>query len=82
MKNEFLDAYEILFNDSYNRLYKILKIKLDANRKCQTILDEKIKSRMRLKLQNMMNNKTQLIFGIVTKHTFKSATFTNTNSCD
>lgn len=34
MKIEFLEAYEDLFLDAYNRLYKILRLKLEASRQC------------------------------------------------
>ena len=34
MKGEFLDAYEKLFNDAYNRLRRSLSLKLKAMNLC------------------------------------------------
>jgi|APSaa5957512535_1039671.scaffolds.fasta_scaffold151608_1 hypothetical protein len=39
MKGEFLEAYEDLFSDAYQRLYRTLKVKLETMQKCQSILD-------------------------------------------
>ena len=54
MKNEYLEAYEILFNDSYNRLYQMFQIKLEASRQCQKQLDNQLEMRLKQKLSKMM----------------------------
>jgi hypothetical protein len=42
MKGEFLEAYEDLFNDAYQRLFRALKIKLAAMKHCQKVLDQEV----------------------------------------
>jgi hypothetical protein len=39
MKMEFLEAYNSLFNNSYKRLDRALKIKLKAMKYCQEFFD-------------------------------------------
>ena len=40
MKQEFLEAYEKLFNDSYSRLRRALTLKLKAMKICQDVEDD------------------------------------------
>ena len=37
MKSEFLDAYEIIFQDSFQLLYRALKVKLNAIKELEAI---------------------------------------------
>ena len=39
MKFEFMDAYEEMFNDGFNRLHKALRVKLQAIKHCEHVLD-------------------------------------------
>ena len=43
MKNEFLESYEAIFDDSYIKLYRTLRVKLRAMKHCQDILDREVK---------------------------------------
>lgn len=54
MKGEFLEAYEDLFSDAYQRLYRTLKIKLETMQHCQNILDSEIKAVLQKNLKARM----------------------------
>ena len=53
MKAEFLDAYEDLFNDAYQRLFRALKIKLSAMKHCQTELEKEINRKLQYNMASM-----------------------------
>ena len=57
MKNEFLEAYESMFSDSYQRLYRTLRIKLRAMKHCQQILDGEVKRVLQTNLRASLFNK-------------------------
>lgn len=46
MKGEFLEAYEDLFNDAYQRLFRALKIKLSAMKHCQIELEKEVNQKL------------------------------------
>ena len=51
MKNEFLESYEALFDDSYVKLYRTLRVKLKAMKHCQDVLDKEVKQAIARQLQ-------------------------------
>ena len=54
MKGEFLEAYEDLFNDAYQRLFRALKIKLAAMKHCQKVLDQEVNNKFKKMLAMLM----------------------------
>ena len=57
MKGEFLEAYEDLFNDAYQRLFRALKIKLSAMKHCQIELEKEVNQKLQFSMANMFKKK-------------------------
>lgn len=57
MKGEFLEAYEDLFNDAYQRLFRALKIKLSAMKHCQIELEKGVNQKLQFSMANMFKKK-------------------------
>lgn len=63
MKQEFLEAYEKLFSDAYNRLRRSLTLKLKAMRICATKEDDAITARSAASSVDDMNQEPKDISG-------------------
>ena len=60
MKQEFLEAYETLFYDTFKRLCRTLKVKLNAMRICQKQLDEEMQRKINKKMNLFMKKRLGL----------------------
>ena len=54
-----MDAYQLLFNDSFKRLCRTLKVKLNAMRHCQHKLDKEMQEEATRKMKDFL--KEQLL---------------------